>query len=727
MDLLTIQHEDFTMYVDCTKFDDIWNKAKSNVGEKDLLSTYTWSEGVVSVERNGEPIAKGEKAPAVFFDNAEYPVWVDFKKHVTEAQFGSMLQSDNERFTFRGNTLAGFINYGNDIGKSELNIVYQTGTESKRFTLGYEVLSTKLNYHEHWKKIIEDIEQEYRMLSFDYLRRTFHGFTPDEKGDTPELIWWNVFAKEQERFIKACKSIIERPRRRLRGYEVFLRADKLKRVPANIENELAEHRKEPAHLYRVEEHVQSNDTQENRFLKYALCQILEKYESLKKRIEALNGVAEMEREKMQTMLDSLKHLQRNPFFRTVGRFKGLNQESLVLQRASGYSQVYRTWNLLRRAYSLKDGIYRLQSKDIATLYEIWCFIEVSHIVRDQLGITPEDMEHRNRMEMNGVFTWELGKGEHSRILFRKDGVELAELVYNPKHTTWENDRTGIKNLVVPTVPQKPDIVLQLSKDDVQKGMKMTYLFDAKYRIDGKVNGVDSPPDDAINQMHRYRDAIYYKDNNEGDAALKKEVIGGYILFPGDGEPADVQVANFYKTIGQVNIGAFPLRPKDERNRMLLEHFILELIEAKAVTTISHVIPQKGAIVEVGDRVLIGTVRPSSRKNYNKDFEEGKATLYYTGAQFPSTIMLHNLHFFIPYFPGRGIRDVYEITGVRTITGRDVKQLEGTDAVADDIRLAFDLTYSRSLADDFMKIKTAGMIKDTFLDTTFENLTGLMNG
>ena len=171
------------------------------------------------------------------------------------------------------------------------------------------------------------------------------------------------------------------------------------------------------------------------------------------------------------MLDTLKHLQRNPFFRTVGRFKGLNQESLVLQRASGYSQVYRTWNLLRRAYSLKDGIYRLQSKDIATLYEIWCFIEVSQIVREQLGITPEDMEHRNRMEMNGVFTWELGKGEHSRILFRKDGVELAELVYNPKHTTWENDRTGIKNLVVPTVPQKPDIVLQLSKDDVQNGMK----------------------------------------------------------------------------------------------------------------------------------------------------------------------------------------------------------------------------------------------------------------
>ncbi len=91
-------------------------------------------------------------------------------------------------------------------------------------------------------------------------------------------------------------------------------------------------------------------------------------------------------------------------------------------------------NLLRRGYSLYDGLYRLQTKDIATLYEIWCFIEVSHIVKEQLHLQDEDVEHRNRMEMNGVFTWELGKGEHSRILFKKDNVVLAELVCNPKNT-----------------------------------------------------------------------------------------------------------------------------------------------------------------------------------------------------------------------------------------------------------------------------------------------------
>lgn len=58
-----------------------------------------------------------------------------------------------------------------------------------------------------------------------------------------------------------------------------MRADKLKHIPAYIENELAEHKQEYAHLYCVEEQIQTNDTQENRFLKFALTQIASKYEA----------------------------------------------------------------------------------------------------------------------------------------------------------------------------------------------------------------------------------------------------------------------------------------------------------------------------------------------------------------------------------------------------------------------------------------------------------------
>lgn len=446
---------------------------------------------------------------------------------------------------------------------------------------------------------------------------------------------------------------------------------------------------------------------------------------MKRRIEAIHTVSDTKKAEMAHTLQTLQRMNRHPFFRTVGGFKGLMQESLVLQRATGYSQVYRTWNLLRRGYSLQDGLYRLQTKDIATLYEIWCFIEVSHIVKEQLHLSDEDVDHRNRMEMNGLFTWELGKGEHSRILFQKDGVELAELVYNPKSTESENDSIGMKNLIVPTVPQKPDIVLQLTKNDLEAGMKMTYLFDAKYRMGEKEKGTDTPPDDAINQMHRYRDAIYYRDHRS--QALKKEVIGGYILFPGDGNPQQVQVANFYRSIEQVNIGAFPLRPKDQLNRRLLEDFIAGLITAPSHETIAQVIPQKGTFVEVGNRVLIGLVKSRS-KEYVQRFVDGKATLYYTGSHFPTTIPLQDLHYFMPYFKEQGIRDVYEIVRIRTITAKEAHQSQTDDekeGKENDLRLAFELRFVRRQFEEMQPIDTDHFSDYIFLDTTFDELPRYM--
>lgn len=384
----------------------------------------------------------------------------------------------------------------------------------------------------------------------------------------------------------------------------------------------------------------------------------------------------------------------------------MNQESMILQRATGYSQVYRTWLLLHQSYSLNDGLYNLETKDIATLYEIWCFIEMRKIVKKQLGNDIEDLQN-NRTEMNRLFSYELSKGEASRVLFRKGNIQLAELVYNPKNGEEENETAGIEHWVSSTVPQKPDIVLQLIKDDLEAGMKLTYLFDAKYRLANHVQGVDTPPNDAINQMHRYRDAIYYKENNK--ATLKKEVIGGYILFPGNGTPLKVQEANFYKSIKEVNIGAFPLRPGDTENRILLEKFVDRLINEKSQDIMSDIIPQKGTVIEIHNRVLVGFV-----KHNEKDFEQGIATRYFTRENFPTTIPLDGLHYFAPYLKGKGIRDIYEITKIHTITSAEVK-VEG----GNKLRIAFELGKRIKSFDDYVMIDLP--IERAFNDTTLDKL------
>jgi hypothetical protein len=724
MELLCITHNDFTLTIECSHFWQEWQKGVRNLGSHQLTSTYTWSDGVQSVERTNEvegtsiPInANNPDESAFFFEQTDYSIWVEFDKDVSTACFDSPKADVNDHFSWKGrqHILMGFLNYGNDIGRADLPLRYTKNGEQKRFVFSYDVISAKLDYHRDWKPILEDIENEYRMLSLDYLKRTYHGIKEGD-GDSYDLIWWNIFHGMQEKFVKATRNIIERPRHRLKTVASYKRADQIRRFTTLQEQQFAEHRLEESKLYLVEEQQHTHNTVENRFLKHALSVIQKRYSDLAKRVLSLSiPISETEQIRIRRSDEELKQLLNNPFFRTVGTFEGLKQESLVLQRDSNYSAIYRTYFILRKSFSLNDGLFKMETKDIATLYEIWCFIEVSHIVREQLGIERDDVEHRNRMELNGLFSWELGKGEQSRILYKKDGIELAELVYNPKHSQKEDDKIGIHNLEVRTVPQKPDIVLQLTKDDVEKEMKMTYLFDAKYRIDKKDgSGVDLPPEDAINQMHRFRDAIYYRDYTSDQ--LKKEVIGGYILFPGDGAPNQVQLSRFYKSIEEVNIGAFPLRPKDADNRALLEEFIKSLILTESATTISKVIPQKGTIVNVPNRVLIGLAKGNIQK-----FEDRIADLYYTGPRFPSTISLDNLHYFIPYFKDRGIRDVYEITKIRTITGREAKQ---TEDAGDDLRLAFHLKFHHALSKDFIKIDTSKMVSYTFVDTYFEKLDSL---
>ena len=64
MELLTIKHADFTMTIECGKFDAIWTKAKNNIGEQTLYPLIPGQRGVMSVTLNTDDgerqIEKGE-------------------------------------------------------------------------------------------------------------------------------------------------------------------------------------------------------------------------------------------------------------------------------------------------------------------------------------------------------------------------------------------------------------------------------------------------------------------------------------------------------------------------------------------------------------------------------------------------------------------------------------------------------------------------------------------
>ena len=330
----------------------------------------------------------------------------------------------------------------------------------------------------------------------------------------------------------------------------------------------------------------------------------------------------------------------------------------------------------------------METKDIATLYEIWCFIQVEKVVKDLFG-QEVVADHVSRQELHGLFTRELSTGKRSRIVFKQGDVTLAELYYNPRHDEKTDDIRGIGALQSYTVVQKPDIVLQLTKNDIQQGMNLTYLFDAKYRIKEDGN-LQVPPDDAINQMHRYRDAIYYSQTHDD---LKKEVLGGYILFPGKMDKSNP----LYKSVEQVNIGAFPLRPGDQEFEMLRD-FISSLMRQNAIEIVEQVIPQKGTTLEVYDTVLMGVV---PEKN-SAPFEDNTAKVYHTGHRVPQSIPLSDIHWFVPYVSGKGARDLYRVTQVHT-------GLKDASSPDDNLRITLELEYARPLYSNYRTVKVGTFV------------------
>ena len=541
-----------------------------------------------------------------FFDNVDYDVWLSLCDGCSNCRIESESKAGEKEFTRHGNVLTAGINFENDIGRFDFSFSYEKHGSPKRFTLVGEVLSQKLDYHHDWEVIFNEIDAKYPLLAADYLKRTYHSFDYDPRADdetTPGLIWWNLFRSEKEKLLTGARLIVERPRRRLSRVEDRVRADRLTALTPRLENELAEHRAEVGCRYRVERDSSTHDTVENRFVKHALGKVLNLYENLCRRVQREYGdrLSDSAREKMAEDAAEFRRLLAHPFFRGIGAFTGFRQDSLVLRQAPGYSAVARSFAILHASHMLYDGTRRLETKNIAVMYEIWCFLKLENIITESCKSGGMDVEvEENYRMLDERFVQNLGAGVESQVVFRTRGenpVELARLVYNPDITRKPRPKTGLPDLRVPTgltgsSSQAPDFVLRLTKSYMGKDdFKITYLFDAKYRVAEKAQGAaySSPPQDAIDQMHRYRDAIYYSET--GPAAhekLKKEVIGGYILFPGDGvieaKPAAGQEdrrPEYLKSIDSVNIGAFPIKPGNAADVTRLEGFVQELLTRKA--------------------------------------------------------------------------------------------------------------------------------------------------
>ena len=488
----------------------------------------------------------------LFFEQQQYEIIIEAEQGRTvEFRHESpLIRSAVTAVGSRKDLLTGIINFRGDIGLSDF-VVLLDGRRYLKLTV--EVFPSTIDYKEDYKAIVADVTAEVYNLAFDFLKRTYENFDLSDRQQASPVEFFAILRKIFNRFLSAADMVLYHPHHQLEKTYAVRPGRKIRQADAKTIRWVARH---PEQVQRADDRILVSralsaekrvayDTQENRLTKYMLVSTVYRLEAFQKQYEKLM------RKPDDQVLTQIGNMIREMNRRCdTGILKGIHAEaadsgmSLVFRMAPGYREMYRCYLMLKHGLSVTGSVFQVSVKDLAVLYEYWCFIKLNSIMKERYQLISQDIV---RVSGNGLFV-SLIKGKSSSVRYLDpDTGEHITLSYNPKIISQ------------PTVTQRPDNVLRLEK----KGAEVTYeyVFDAKYRIDTAADykqnyGTPGPKEDDINTMHRYRDAIVYANDA---SPYERTMFGAYVLFPYRNE-AEYENHHFYKSIEQVNIGGLPFLP-----------------------------------------------------------------------------------------------------------------------------------------------------------------------
>ena len=534
-----------------------------------------------------------------FFDAQEEPRIIHPNKEV-EQMFNCVHLATGE-YLINSN-----IDFLNQPGHFALEFAYKNASGKHiRHKVEFDVLSPKLDTKHDLDIIIQQIRQEYGDLVFRYLTLTFQQFEMGREANN-ELIWLSVFKQIVDNYIQAVRFILHQPHNKVQELEEYRRAERIKEwnpmIAERFVNDRLNDEQKALHTYYRTQRVESTlDTRENRFVKQTLERITERLSLLVKRLS--EGTSENEIQLLKDKQSELEVLKHNSFFRGIGLFDGFRQQSMVLQQRSGYSQVYRYWIMLQNGLDLIQGDTSVGVQPIWKLYELWCFLKVKRLVCKVLGIDPQNKEHIQKYihedTLNAFDLFDGGSLSGNITYLNPQNEDLVEIGYQYSF----NRKSREDDMRSATTEQKPDIVMHIHKHE--RDITLTYLYDAKYRVRGDGDEqvstvVDEPVAETLDAMHHYRDAIYY--GRKGEQRFSKEIIGGYILFPGrmdeqkmleDIQNRSENIPYYLRSIEEVNIGAYPLLPNDDSGVLLENHLRRVLLDESIIEQLQDSVPQRG--------------------------------------------------------------------------------------------------------------------------------------
>lgn len=515
-----------------------------------------------------------------------------------------------------GSLVFGLLNFGSQVGYSTFHI---STDDRPELDLEVEVFPSKLDYRDDYDQMLAEVQSVLVGLALDYLKATLVGASFDRQIHGSSLEWTALLRHVIGGLEQALRYLDRHPVRGLIREALPQRVDRLARVDSRVRASLRKGVggaacvqcgnlavREVCIQYRPRPTL---DTPEHRWLARQLRRTLMRLADIRRVEEARPRTARVQDvvaqlEELEARVDGLCRLEAMV---ETGGDPPAAFTSQVLTSAPGYREAYHACLLLSLGLRIEGEPLRVSLKDLSVLYEYWCFLSIVRMVAEETGAAPEVLSNLFTVARDGLRV-QLQRGRDATVQFGLEGGRKLSVAYNPSFS-------GRDYLI----PQKPDVVITL---DEPSWPQQHLVLDAKYRLDDSdryvaTYGVPGAPEDALNAMHRYRDAITVESRGSRSRRAHA-VVQAAALFPGTvNDEAEFRASRLWRSLERIGVGAMPFLPHDDRFvREWLRSFLGRGGWALADIAVPHrsvesIRRAQGLAAQV---ILIGVLRPQATEH-----------------------------------------------------------------------------------------------------------------
>ncbi len=486
----------------------------------------------------------------------------------------------------------------NHLGFSSFKLLDES--ENTLLELPLEFISQKLDFDTEYRRMTEDIAAFCEQLLLNWSAPTSLRFSSDPATERKLLLEQFLFLRHflnDERLGLLLEAISRHPHSKLIKQTNWKPAGTARSHdylgnPSRMLRSWRQHggRKVPGEVLDVHKE-DTHDTPPNQFIKFALTRFrqicLEVTELLPSSTSAREATA---------LVNALDALLARRFFREVSPMRRLPLDNQTLQKREGYREILRAWILTQAATTLdwegNEDCYQGETRDVATLYEYWIFLQMHKILESINGISKLEGESIHSddpkefiSESDGQITINLSSGEHSRARFLYSPKETPALIIELHYERTFSHKASATSGASYSRQFRPDYTLSiypahlLSEKAAEKAGKIAHLhFDAKYRaqklteVFGDDEETDLRSEKAENKvLSSYKRGDLLKMHTYNDALRK--TIGSYVLYPG-GSESKTALRKFHEI--SPGVGALVMKPGQDACLDVLKGFLCDV-------------------------------------------------------------------------------------------------------------------------------------------------------